>query len=272
MSRVWFAQALETVATYWRLDRSDGVTLGFTSHDADLWFDGVLHLASPGMMPAAIRRSAGFDADSAEINGALSHDAIDAFDLRSGRFDGARVAVGLVDWETLDHQPVYTGTIGTLGEEDGGFVAQLLSRKAELQRDPTPRTSPTCRADFCGAGCALSGVRFTHEAVLIEHDLAGNMVQVSGGITSDLLLGGTLRWMDGPYAGATMGILAAQDGMLMLDRPLDVALDSGLRVTLREGCDHTLATCANRFANAVNFQGEPFLPGNDALIRYGSSA
>ena len=50
------------------------------------------------------------------------------------------------------------------------------------------------------------------------------------------------------------------------------ALDSGLRVTLREGCDHTLPTCTNRFANAVNFQGEPFLPGNDALIRYGNSA
>ena len=30
MSRVWFAEALESVATYWRLDRRDGVTLGFT--------------------------------------------------------------------------------------------------------------------------------------------------------------------------------------------------------------------------------------------------
>jgi hypothetical protein len=59
---------------------------------------------------------------------------------------------------------------------------------------------------------------------------------------------------------------------LALDAPLDIPLSSGLRVVLREGCDHTLATCANRFVNAVNFQGEPFLPGNDALIRYGNSA
>jgi hypothetical protein len=58
--QVWFSGDLETVATYWRLARQDGVTLGFTSHDADLWFDGVLHQAAPGMMPAAIQRTADF--------------------------------------------------------------------------------------------------------------------------------------------------------------------------------------------------------------------
>ena len=108
--------------------------------------------------------------------------------------------------------------------------------------------------------------------MLIEHNLANNTVLVSGGIVPDLLTSGTLRWMDGPYAGMAMGILGAQDDALALDAPLDVPLSSGLRVVLREGCDHTLATCANRFVNAVNFQGEPFLPGNDALIRYGNSA
>ncbi|HKR91916.1 phage BR0599 family protein, partial [Novosphingobium sp.] len=33
-------------------------------------------------------------------------------------------------------------------------------------------------------------------------------------------------------------------------------------------CDHTLNTCAARFSNAANFRGEPFLPGNDLLVRY----
>ena len=46
----------------------------------------------------------------------------------------------------------------------------------------------------------------------------------------------------------------------------------GSRALAMEGCDHTLETCATRFANAVNFQGEPFLPGNDLLTRYASPA
>ena len=54
----------------------------------------------------------------------------------------------------------------------------------------------------------------------------------------------------------------------MLAIPLDTAPPAGTRVSLREGCDRTLDTCATRFANAVNFQGEPFLPGNDLITRY----
>jgi len=42
-----------------------------------------------------------------------------------------------------------------------------------------------------------------------------------------------------------------------------------MRAQVLEGCDHTLQTCGTRFGNAINFQGEPFLPGNDLIVRYG---
>ncbi len=42
MSRVWFSTELETVATWWRVLRRDGVALGFTTHDRDIWADGIL--------------------------------------------------------------------------------------------------------------------------------------------------------------------------------------------------------------------------------------
>lgn len=269
MSRVWFSTPLESVATFWRITRRDGVALGFTTHDRDLWFDGLAHRTAPGMVPSAIRRSAGFDADSAEVQGALHHDAISAADLAAGRFDGAQMLIGLVDWETLERVALYRGTIGTVGQEAGSFTAELQSRKAELHRDPVPRTSPTCRAGFCGPGCTLSGQRFTHEAVLIAHDLAANAVTITSPVAPPALIGGTLRWLDGPYAGIAMGIVTATPGgALVLNQPLDDLLAPGIRATIREGCDRTLDSCATRFGNAVNFRGEPFLPGNDLIARY----
>jgi hypothetical protein len=51
--------------------------------------------------------------------------------------------------------------------------------------------------------------------------------------------------------------------------PLVAGTPLGTRTELREGCDHTIGTCAERFGNAANFRGEPFLPGNDLLARYG---
>ncbi len=272
MSRVWFNLALETAASFWRVIRRDGVTLGFTAHDRDLWFDGVLHRAAPGMIPSAIRRSADFEPDSAEVQGALSHDSISATDLATGRFDGARVLIGLVDWESLERHVIYRGTIGTVTEEAGSFTAALESRKLELQRDPVPRTSPSCRAAFCGPGCTLSAARFSHEGGLAAFDPAVNSVSLTIGAAPTDFIGGTLRWLDGPYAGQTMGVVALSGTALVLDSPLDQAPPLGARAHLREGCDRTLATCANRFSNVINFQGEPHLPGNDLVTRYPSPA
>ena len=268
MTRVFMRQPLEGVATFWRIARRDGVTLGFTSHDRDLWFDGLMHRAAPGMLPSAIRRTADLAPDSAEVRGALSHDAIAAEDLADGRFDGARVRVGVVDWETREHATLYRGEIGAISEEAGAFGAELLSAKAALEADLVPRTSPTCRAMFCGPGCNLSAARFTHECRVASVDRADNRVQFSGAPLFAQMRGGSLRWVDGPHAGLTMEVIEADAAGLLLEAALDPALEAGARALLREGCDHTLATCGTRFGNAVNFRGEPFLPGNDMLARY----
>jgi len=268
MSRVFFREQLEGVATFWRVCRRDGITLGLTSHDRDLWFDGVLHRAAPGMVPSAIRRTADLAPDSAEVQGALTHDSIPAEDLASGRFDGAAVEIGVVDWESLDRAILYRGEIGEVAQEAGSFNAELRSAKADLEADTVPRTSPTCRAPFCGPRCTLSAVRFTHEAVVAAVDFAANRVAFTGGPAAEAMRDGSLRWLDGPHAGLAMEVVAGDASGLALDLELDPELQPGTRARLREGCDHTIATCQARFGNAVNFQGEPFLPGNDVLGRY----
>ena len=264
----FFDSELEGTATYWRVRRRDGVALGFTTHDRDLWFGGMRHRAAPGMTPAAIRRSSDLSPDSAEVEGALAHDAITEADLAGGRYDEATVEVGVVDWETLEHAPLYHGTIGSTGMDGSAFFAELHSAKQALAIDPVPRTSPTCRALFCGPGCTLSAPRFTHEATLASIDLDANRVQFAGNVTPELFREGWVRWIDGPQAGLRMAVVRAEVGGLVLADALDPEAMPGMRAELREGCDHTLATCGTRFANAVNFQGEPFLPGNDILTRY----
>lgn len=270
MSHTFFTQELEGVATFWRIHRNDGVTLGFTSHNRDLWFDGIMHRAAPGMVPSAIRRTSALSSDSADVNGALGHNSISAADLASGRFDNAQVRIGAVDWETLDHATLYNGSIGSVSTQSDTFSAELRSAKAELEADFIPRTSPTCRAQFCGKGCTLSALRFTHEALLTGIDFDANRVQFDA-LDPSLFADGQIRWIDGPHVGLKMLVIAADADGLTVDTPLNAELSLGSRAFLLEGCDHTLATCADRFGNAMNFQGEPYLPGNDLLARYPSS-
>jgi uncharacterized phage protein (TIGR02218 family) len=266
--RVFFDRELDTVATFWRIYRRDGTALGFTSHDRDLSFGGMTHWAAPGMIPAAIRLTADLANDSAEVQGALSHASIRAADLAAGLFDEAAIAIGAVDWVSLEHHTLYTGQIGRIEDDAAQFVAELRSAKSLLEQDLVPRTSPTCRAAFCGPGCGLSAVRFTAFHPLAGIDLEANRVRLAG-IDGEAHIDGRLRFMGGAQTGVTFGIVDAEDEWLMLDRPLVEGTPLGTRAELREGCDHTIATCSGRFGNAANFRGEPFLPGNDLLARYG---
>lgn len=45
-------------------------------------------------------------------------------------------------------------------------------------------------------------------------------------------------------------------------------LQVGARLHLYAGCDKRLDTCADKFDNAINFRGEPYIPGSDVLNSY----
>lgn len=266
--RVFFDRELDTVATFWRIYRRDGAALAFTSHDRDLTFDGMRHLAAPGMIPAAIRLTSELANDSAEVRGALNHDSIREAELAAGLFDEAAIEIGAVDWASLDNHTLYTGQIGRIEDDRMQFSAELRSSKSLLEKDFVPRTSPTCRAEFCGRGCGLSAVRYTAVHSLAAVDLEGNRVRLAAA-GGEAHIDGRLRFMAGPQTGIGFGIMDATSDWLLLDRPLVPGTPLGTMTELREGCDHTIATCAGRFGNAANFRGEPYLPGNDLLARYG---
>lgn len=79
---------------------------------------------------------------------------------------------------------------------------------------------------------------------------------------------GRLRYLDGENCGVSTIILSATGSTVIVRDLPRGTVESGCRIELREGCDNRSATCVSRFANAVNFRGEPHLAGNALLTRY----
>ena len=263
----FFSRELEGVATYWRIWRRDGVAMGFISHDRDMFFGGILHRAAPGVLPSAITLTSELRPDSAEVAGALTHDAIAHDDLALGLYDDAQIEVGAVDWETGVHAPLYAGELGAIEHGPHGFTAQLRSAKANLERSFVPLTSPTCRARFCGEQCGLSSRFFEHFLELDSVDMDSNVVDFSVDEPA-FFLDGMVRFTEGPQTGLSFNIIGVSEEGFLLDKAIAAETKPGMKALIIEGCDHLLATCGNRFDNAANFRGEPFLPGNDLLTRY----
>ena len=260
---------LTTIALCWRIERRDGVTIGLTDHDRDLVIDGLVHRAAPGMTPSAIKRSDGLDADTMDITGALTSAAIAEQDLLAGRWDGARVMLFATDWSGADTAlvPLGEGTIGAVETDRAAFTAELRGASAALDRPVVESTSPECRAELGDRRCrvAMAGRRRFARVVSVD----AHVLTVDAAAPSDNAYGaGLLRWIGGANSGLESAIARSGGATVTLrsEPPLTVA--AGDTIELIEGCDKSLATCAGRFANAVNFRGEPYLPGIDLLTRY----
>lgn len=264
---------LTTVAFCWRLERRDGVCLGFTAHDRDLGIGGLTYRATPGMLPSAIALSDGFDADTLDVDGALSSDAITAADLAAGRWDGASVRIFLVDWQQPEGEllPLARGELGEVSVTGQGFTAELRGPTARLARPVVDQTSPECRARLGDKKCRIdmaARISVTRIAALSGED-AISVEAAAPGVS--VYRYGRLRWLSGANSGLESAILESDGTLLTLREPAVFGPAVGDLVEISEGCDKTLATCRDRFANAANFRGEPHLPGVDLLTRYGAS-
>ncbi|MBN9788638.1 hypothetical protein DMP17_08535 [Pseudonocardia sp. TMWB2A] len=268
----WLTAPIVPLAWAWKIARSDGMVLGFTSHDRDLVRGGMTYVATPGIAPSALSLSASLDADTMDIAGALTADAISEDDLDAGRWDGAAVTLHIVNWEDADEPMILVaqGSLGAVERKRGAFAAELRTLDAGLDAPVAPETAPGCRARLGDSACRVDLAPRTRLVRLAG--VEGRMVTVEsagdGAINGAAFAYGRLRFVTGPNAGLTGLIVAGAGQSLTLARDPVFPVDAGTRAEIIEGCDKQLATCAARFGNAVNFRGEPYLPGMDYVTRY----
>ncbi|WP_338618313.1 DUF2163 domain-containing protein [Pigmentiphaga sp. CHJ604] len=123
----------------------------------------------------------------------------------------------------------------------------------------------TCRHPLYGAGCKVNAA---------DHRVSGVIETVAGTTVSALeFLAQPEGWFVGgrlAAGGAQRLIIESSTGSVTLSAPIP-GLAAGLAFEAYPGCDHTLATCAAKFANPLNYGGFPFIPiknpfAGDAIV------
>lgn len=261
-----------TLCTCWLLTRIDGVVLGFTDHDEPLDIGGVQCAPGTGLRTAAQEGQIGLAPGATEVEGALSSTAIRPEDVAAGRLDGASVERWLVDWTApnLRHL-VFRGTLGEIVREGEVFRAEVLGISAGLNRPIGRVFQRRCDARLgdrrCGVDLDRAGLRVggTVEAT----GPLGLRVAGLDGFEAGWFSNGALTWTVGALSGLDAIVRAhrVEAGVHWLDLAGAGAPGDAFLVTA--GCDGTLAHCAGRFSNTLNFRGFPHMPGEDwALAPY----
>ena len=274
LAEISLSGEVTTLALCWKLTRGDGLALGFTSHDRDLVLDGVAFRARPGMTPSAISHSIEMAVDSMEAEGPLSSAGLTAQDLESGRWAEARVELFACDWANIaaGRLGLMRGTLGTVSriglDHRGAFRAELLSDLAALEMVEPLRLSPLCRAELGDGRC---GVDMAHRRVEVDVlAWGGSRLRLGAPVAAaSHYAWGRMRFVSGALAGVDRNITSVEEDELLLEEPLPDLPERTGKAWLWEGCDKRFSTCSARFGNAFAFQGEPHVPGTDALLRYG---
>lgn len=269
-------EGVTTLCRAYAVRRADGETLGFTDHDRDLQFDGILFRADSGLTAKALVQTTGLSVDNTEVFGALRHEAIREEDILAGRYDGAEVTGWLVNWADVSVREIsFRGTLGEIVRGGGAFTAELRGLSEGLNRPQGRIYHARCSAVLGDSDCALDMGQPGHSAemvILAQSEGVRLRLADVGGFAERWFERGRLTVLDGPAAGLVGIVKSDRVGALGRDielwQSMGIAPRPGDMVRLEAGCDKRAETCRLKFANLMNFRGFPDIPGDDWSMSY----
>lgn len=270
-----------------RVIRKDGIAFGFTTWDTEFSYEFLTNTDAHGEVrfipqnafePTDISSSSDLSVDNLDIMGVISFDGLEGNELSAGVYEGAEVTVFKVNPENLSLGEMIDkrGYIGEITFTDDKYVCEVLTSSAFLRRNVGQVTSPTCRVrKFCNEQCKLVESTFSHSGFTGSASARSIVVpfvaNTAIGVAMSRFVNGVLRVNFGTYTiereVKEVTSLGGTSYNVTLRESFGIELD-GFDAVLVQGCDRTFATCVS-LGNAINFRGEPHLPGTDVLMKAG---
>jgi uncharacterized phage protein (TIGR02218 family) len=259
-----------TLCNCWRIERRDGVVLGFTDHDQDLILDGVTYSAAAGFDRTSTAVDRELTATNLSLVGVIDDDSILAADILNGRYQGAAVYMFRLNYADSS-QGVLRGLRGHIGRitvRDGTYVAELFGLARLLQQDIVENYTVDCLADLGDDRCKVDLAGFSHSCS-VSSVSSRRLIAYSGGQGAGYFTNGYITFTSGDLSGWVQDVRYDDGSNLEFFTPLPGTPAASDAFTAVAGCDKRLETCRDTFSNVENFRGHGVLmPGEDEFLIY----
>lgn len=258
-----------TLATCWKITRTDSTTMGFTDHLNDITFDGQVFEASAGFQPTDVLQRDNLSVDNMDVLGILDSNYITEEDIQAGVYDFAEIEIFMVNYEDPSQGRMWVkrGWIGEVRLTRGQFEAEIRGLAQKFSQHIGRIFSPSCDAVFGDARCGLNELDFSGPATVTT--VTDSQVFATSAVvgSESYFKAGQILWVTGANAGLRMEIKEfGTSGIMTLVLPMAKLVQTGDTFTAIAGCDKSKATCRDKFSNLVNFRGFPDLPGQDKML------
>jgi len=272
-----YAQGSTTLAHLLYIVREDAEVFAFTSADRDIVLDGVTYTAAQGLDASNIVSAAGLAVENLELTTLHDGSLFTSADVLSGIWRNAAFSIYEVNWATPTDgvNPVLTGTFGEVKIARNTVVVELRGLQQALQQPVGIVTSPLCRARFADSACRLnasSNTRLGFVSVAGQQTFtasADNPFGIAEFETDDLFGNGVVTFVTGACAGLSQVIKThTADSVITLTLPMLLPVQVNDEISVLRGCRKRLnEDCNIKHFNVLNFQGEPHVPGTDAMTK-----
>jgi uncharacterized phage protein (TIGR02218 family) len=256
--------------------------IGFTDHDQDITYDKVAYEGDGGYTPSATVNSGDLAVDNLDVYGLIDSIKVSEADILSGKYDYCRLWLFLLDYTNvaLDTGTIKYGRIGEASLQRDLFTAEFRGLSQALSQDTISHYMPPCYATVGDDSCQvdLTAAANNDSGSITTLVSQRKFRDTSIGEADGWWSGGILHWTSGNNAGREMEIklhllsdaAEGNEPTLELLEGEFGALQIGDAYTMTVGCDKSMATCKDKFANVVNYRGFPHLPGLSELLNYGN--
>jgi uncharacterized phage protein (TIGR02218 family) len=274
------------ITTVVRLILRTGEVMGFTSFDQDINFDdepNITYKAFSGINnPTAVSTTNAFNVDNLDTEGFLDDETITESDIQAGRYDYADIEFGELDWTDKPYswskvRNKRTGKLGEINVDGYKFKAEIRGLMVYLQGNIGDLYQPGCRASFGDSKCFYKGSIWNQPTQTIDKfQSTGTVTAVSLNkyITCNLtnptgvFNNGKITFLTGLNQTLSFEIkkwdLATK--VLEIQLPANYLISPDDTFQALYGCDGTIDQC-EKYGNARNFRGEPFIPQNSDIVR-----
>ena len=257
-----------------------------TDCDRDLIVSSQTYRAAIGFTASAVQFRTDLSSTTSEIQILAANSGaagLTLADLRKGILRGATYELRLVNFNTLTTLTsiIKRGWIGKVSPGQVDATVELKGFHDLLGRKLGGVVSQNCPFDLGDADCQANlnyiTVTSTVQQVVSNRFFEINPAGLNG--EADYYTGGLVTWLAvspnaanerqrpaevKKYGTSTSGGLAS----IELFESMPDTIGVGDVVQIRPGCDKTIDTCRDKFANAIHFGGFPFLK-SDAAYMYG---
>lgn len=253
---------------------TDGTRASYAGHTRNLTFNSLTYTAAP-VEPSRFSLTLGLDANHVELFGVLD-DTVTEPGIQGGKWKNAKITFEYIAYDpaTGAASATVTGSVGKMKGQAGKFTLNNGTFRVEfrslsdlLSQEIGELTSPIDR-NRRPEDLGVSMTSFTHARTVTA--VTNRMVFTVGGTAqaNDYFKYGRAEFTSGANSGLKMEIKSSAGNVITLQLPMRSDIAIGNNVTLIAGYDGSIEQARDKFGAAINFNGEPTLPGLKAIIKY----